>query len=306
MRSCLAYVMTSLHRRSNVYDHLPASEERNTIGVLRVVIQTLDITQNYIVRNPNPFVQLGIRGSNDFQSTSWVKSTCSANWVTESFSILVSSLEDVLELRVRDYHRLMRSTSIGVASFPLNLLKSDRARVGQVADVLDEGEVVGRILFDVLYYPVAEHEKGGSSDGNNSGLVLIQIIQADELQIETPICSGPCRLTVTLSLGWDNRPIHITPPTTFSGCPSWNSRFEFLCPDRTNTTVVAKMLATEHEGEPITIGYMCLPLDNLLETMQDSGTWWPLMGCPNGRLKLFATWKPILAESNNRNSLYMF
>ncbi len=42
-----------------------------------------------------------------------------------------------------------------------------------------------------------------------------------------------------------------------------------------------------------TLGYMSIPLRDLLDASEAEAVWWPLSGSPKGQLKMRAEWRAI-------------
>jgi Ca2+-dependent lipid-binding protein len=76
--------------------------------------------------------------------------------------------------------------------------------------------------------------------------------------------------------------------------PVWEAPYEFLCTDKENAVITAKVVDDRDFLKDPVIGYMSIKLVDLMEAKQlDNKDWFPLSGCKQGKLRLSAEWKPL-------------
>ncbi|KAF8971440.1 hypothetical protein BDZ97DRAFT_1240501 [Flammula alnicola] len=239
----------------------------------------------------------------------------SPNWFSESTDVIIYSLQENLEFEVLNQHRIIKPSLIGLATFSLGILDVEPRMIGEERAIhapKNPVDVKGTLLFDVFYYPVLFSSFSSSSNEegiqlSNAGIVTLRIQQAKDFIWEDYL-PAPSKLVATASLGWADAPIHVTAPSYFTGqAPVWNSAFDFICFEKTSTTIVIKIVDGEDHccKRPAALyGHVSVALDELLEAQDDverERGWWPLSGCPRGALRMTAHWKPI---EMNRNRIY--
>jgi Ca2+-dependent lipid-binding protein len=150
--------------------------------------------------------------------------------------------------------------------------------------------VNGTLLFDVFYYPILHPDLEKALRSTETGIVNLNIHQTKGIKRED---FYPRKLVATVSFSWTGPPSHKTPPVEFTDSLVWNSSFDFLCFDKGSTTVVIKIVDRD-DGKWVA-GHFSMALADLLELETEDGKveWFSLSGCPNGQLRLGATWNPI-------------
>jgi hypothetical protein len=100
----------------------------------------------------------------------------SPNWFSESFFVLIYSLQENLEFVVENYHRMLGSSVIGRATFPLSVLANDPIRTGEKRPILKiTNEVNGTLLFDIFYYPILHSDLIKELKSTSRTLCLLKI-----------------------------------------------------------------------------------------------------------------------------------
>ncbi|KAF9568518.1 hypothetical protein CPC08DRAFT_813560 [Agrocybe pediades] len=155
----------------------------------------------------------------------------------------------------------------------------------------------GSLLLDMFYYPILQ-----VPTCSNTSIVTLRIGQAKGLLVEgTDIHSEKkhSKLMVVTRMDWTSQPIHKSHEAYDVDEPSWNCSFDFLCFDKSSTTIVMKIVSKRWNGTHVEYGHVSLALNELVQADRDELGWWPLSGFPNGRLQVTADWKPIELHQDN-------
>ncbi|KDR84856.1 hypothetical protein GALMADRAFT_296299 [Galerina marginata CBS 339.88] len=293
-------VLACFGRSPRLYESISSNviSHQTVIGVVRVVVQAANIRKGFL--KPRPSVLIRVQGRADTQTTTRENKTHSPNWFAESTYVLVYSLQDSLEFEILNHHRIIRTGLIGQATFPLSLLDDDPRRTGEEVPIIkNSNKANGTLLFNIFYYPVSVSKEISSS--SYTGVITLFIWQAKGFNWES-YSKKPRKIIVMTSLGWTDGPIHETHPCDLSEVAVWNSSYDFLCFDRTSTTVVMKIVDLDQDKNLIVHGHISLALDELILAQDEKRDWWSLSGRPDGQLRVTAEWRPI---GMNRNSIYM-
>lgn len=126
--------------------------------------------------------------------------------------------------------------------------------------------------------------------GVDVGIVRLTIHQAKDLD-HTKSLSGDLNPFAKIYVGAH---MHKTPIVKHSNNPVWESSTEFLCADRSSSTIVVKILDDRDFLKDPVVGYMSIKLETLLEAQKIAGRdWWPLSNCKSGKVRMSVEWKPL-------------
>ncbi|KAF8202927.1 hypothetical protein BJ912DRAFT_333944 [Pholiota molesta] len=306
---------------SNAYQPIPSNlhtdrktDIGNAIGVIRVVVQAANLKKTLFT--PRPFVRIGTQSHPEAQHRTKIlaNKTHTPNWISESTDVIIYSLQEILEFRVMNEHRLFGPTFIGLATLQVGILDVEPRMIGVERAIGRDSRMAtvdakGSLLFDVFYYPVVASSNALisiSSEKNtqtmpsvisiDTGIVTLRIRQAKDFIWEDNL-PEPHKLVATATIGWEGDIVHKTPPSYFTGqTPVWNSSSDFICFDKACSVVVVKITDDEcvYSRDRAVYGHVTVALNELLIAQdEERREWWPLTGCPHGALSMSAQWKTI-------------
>jgi Ca2+-dependent lipid-binding protein len=214
-----------------------------------------------------------------------------------------------------DYNEHRKDTELGASMFELGKLSEDATQEDLSLPILKDGKEKGELRFDVSYFPVLMPQVGESGVEElpessalppffrdlslicnrraDVGIVRFTIHQAKDLDTSKPRTADMSPYAKVF-LGNSTVPTHTTARMKHTVQPIWESATEFLCANRTSSTITVNVIDDREFLKDPVIGSLSVRLEDLLNARKEAGRdWWPLSGCKSGRLRLTVDWKPL-------------
>lgn len=245
---------------------------------------------------PDPYVSLSIEHRAELAKTKFKRSSRNPYFGSTHYLLLNSSnLQESLTLNVFDHNDHFKDSELGTASYELRNLVEDATREGIVAKVLRDGKERGEIKLDLSYFPVLTPAKG--PDGHlepvpetSVGIVRLVLHQGKDLDMTKALTRDLNPLAKVLL---HHRVVHKTRTLKHTASPIWESTAEFIVSDRASSDITVKVIDEREILKDPVIGFLKVPLDDLLAAKTQQRDWFPLSGCNSGKLRMTVEWKPL-------------
>ncbi|KOS18733.1 Uncharacterized protein ESCO_000750 [Escovopsis weberi] len=275
---------------------LAGSPVDQAVGVLVVTLhgaQNLKNSDNF--GSLDPYAILTLNRRQELARTKAVEDNANPRW-NETHYIIVTSLNDTLDIQVWDKNGFRKSKELGAASFPLERLENLHVYENERLEVHGDGKSRGFVSCDLRYFPVLEATK--DADGkeippppSNSGILRFTVEQAKDLD-GTKSLVGLLNPYALMYL--NGKQVHQTKKMKRTNNPIWeNGSKEIFITDRKRAKLgVTLKDERELQSDPV-LGKYQIKLDDLLDCMDQGKEWYHLAGAQTGRVKMMAQWKPV-------------
>lgn len=122
------------------------------------------------------------------------------------------------------------------------------------------------------------------------GIVRLTIHQAKELDYSR---SGSRDLNPLAKVLLNRSLIHKTPIYKHTLSPVWESATEFVCTNKDQAVITAKVIDDRDLLKDPVVGYLSADLVYLLKAKEEGKDWFPLANCKSGKIRISAEWKPL-------------
>jgi Ca2+-dependent lipid-binding protein len=287
-------------------EEIMANQSNDSIGCIAVTIKRCTKLKTGATTKPNsinPYVQMKISNNGDIDEKTKAKKEINDPIFLETKYILINALQgNHLNLNVFDLIKDKADDKlIGTASFPLDELLQERNHSGLVKNLTESGKVVGKIEFDVNYYPTLPpivHEDGSKEVVTDSevGILKVTLHEAKDLDISqsvTGMLSPYAEIYVNGDLARACRQLRRTNE------PSWDESFESLITNQSETTV--QVLVKDAVDDKVVAQFDSNIEDIIFETSR--GQQWlqasPVEGSDDiPKIRISATWKPLVFDED--------
>ena len=285
-------------------EEIMANQSNDSIGCIAVTVKRCTKLKTGPTTKPNsinPYVQLKISNNGDIDEKTKAKKEINDPVFLESKYILINQLQgNHLNFNVFDLIKDKADDKlIGTTSFPLDELLQEKHHRGLVKNLTESGKVVGKIEFDVNYYPTLPpivHEDGTKEAVTDSevGILKITLHEAKDLDISqsvTGMLSPYAEVYVNGDLARACRQLRRTNE------PSWDESFESLITNQSETTV--QVLVKDAVDDKIVAQFDSNIEDIIFETSR--GQQWlqasPVKGFEDiPKIRISATWKALVFD----------
>ncbi|KAM0250555.1 hypothetical protein ACHAQJ_008565 [Trichoderma viride] len=276
---------------------LAGSPVDQAVGVLVVTLHgayNLKNTDNF-AGTVDPYAILTLNGRQELARTKTVDDNANPRW-NETHYIIVTSLNDTLNIQVFDKNGFRKSKELGMASFPLERIEDLHVYENERLEVLGGGKNRGVVSCDLRFFPVLEGRKdeNGKQEPppmSNQGILRFTVEQAKDLD-GTKSLVGLLNPYAIMFL--NGKVIHQTKKLKRVNNPIWdNGSKEILITDRKRAKLGVTVKDERDLSSDLTLGKYQIKLDDLLECMEQGKEWYHLSGAQTGRVKMTAQWKPV-------------
>ncbi|KAK0465244.1 uncharacterized protein EV420DRAFT_1637395 [Desarmillaria tabescens] len=227
------------------------------------------------------------------------------NWIMQSQEILIFSTDSALFFDVFDHSKYFKNTLIASASISVDDLTLICEPVTERLPLSKKGGLKGELLASVSFYPILpstaesstlsfSYRRASLPYESDVGVVHLTLDEAKDLK--SPVSSREANPRATIMLAVDGKAtrIYSTPPCKSTSEPKWHSHHTFLCTDKASSVILVDV--SDCGFKETNLGYMYIPLRDLLDRDESGPRWWALSGCQEGQLKMGAEWKPVKAD----------
>lgn len=230
--------------------------------------------------------------------------------------MLINSLNDVLTMQVFDWNDHRNDTELGVANFDLKTVEETPEQEMVMSKILQSGKERGDLQFAVNWYPVLQPKK--TSDGSHepvpesrkffaaewlqycaltlhlagSGIVKITVHQAKDLDRKQTVAHSQINPYARIML--QGKQISSTRTLKRTVAPAWEHSTECLVTDRPNAIFSVKIVDERGSSVDPVLGFVNVPLEDLLEAQEKQIEWFPLSGANSGKVRISAEFKPVM------------
>lgn len=287
-------------------EEIMAQQSNDSTGVVAVTITkcTKLKTGNPTAPNSiNPYVQLKTSGNADVDERTSVKDSINDPVFLETKYILVNTLEGN-HLNFNVFHLLKDKADdqlIGTTEFSLGDLLQEQHHTGVVKSITEGGRTVGKIEFDITYFPQLEPivlDDGTKEPVTDSeiGIMKLNLHGAKDLDISQSIIG---LLNPYAEIYVNNELVKSCRKLRQNNNPSWEQAFESLVTQQSSTRI--QVLIKDTVEDNIVAKLDANLQDLIFETSR--GNQWiscpPLL--PDGhpcKVKISATWKALSVEDD--------
>lgn len=244
---------------------------------------------------PDPYVLVTINGRTELARTRTIKQNANPSW-NETINIVVTSLQDALDLQVFDYNEYRKDRDLGNATFQLERLQEIEEYENETLEVFSNGKARGIITADIRFFPVLAETK--LEDGtvlpppeSLSGIARFTVEQAKDLD-GTKSLIGTLNPYAVLLL--NGKEVHTSKKLKRTNNPIWDDAHkELLITDR-KSAKLGLVIKDDRDlaGDPI-IGTYQIKLEDMLELTSKGQEWYNLANVKTGRAKMMLQWKPV-------------
>jgi Ca2+-dependent lipid-binding protein len=244
---------------------------------------------------PDPYATVMINNREVLGKTKTTKETTNPRW-GETINIIVSSLNDTLDLHVYDFNEYRKDTNIGEASFSLERFEEINEFENEQLELTLNNKSRGVIQADLRYFPVLKESK--LQDGTvqpppetSTGIVRFTIEQAKELD-GTKSLIGLLNPYAVLLL--NGREVHVTEKLKRTNNPIWSKNHKDLLITDRKTARLGLQIKDDREisTDPV-IGSYQIKLEDMLELSAKGQNEFNLSGVKTGKARMKIEWRPV-------------
>ncbi|KAA8913371.1 C2 domain-containing protein [Sphaerosporella brunnea] len=266
------------------------------IGVLAVTIH-----RAHGLKNPDkfggttdPYTVVTINQRQELARTKTIKETADPKW-NETKYIVVTNLNDSLDLQVFDYNEFRKDKELGVASFALEKLQEDSEHENVTIPVMNNGKPKGQISFDVRFFPIMEGRtlEDGTKEPvpeSNTGILRFTVAQCKDLDASKSVVG---KLSPYSQMILNGRIVHTTKTIKRNNDPIWGESHEMIITNRKACNLGVTIKDERGLMDDPVLGKYQIKLQDLLDSMAKGTEWFNLVGGKNARVKMTAQWKPV-------------
>jgi Ca2+-dependent lipid-binding protein len=267
------------------------------IGVVAVTLHGAQGLKNSdkFSGTPDPYAVMSLNKRQALAQTKVVKENANPRW-NETHYIIVSSLNDSLDLEIFDYNDIRKDKKLGSASFPLENVQEILEHENERLELTNDGKARGVLLCDIRFFPVLESKKldDGTEEPapeSNQGILRFTVEQAKELDGSKSMVG---LLNPYAMLLLNGKEVHTSKKLKRTNNPIWDNGFkEILITDKTKAKLgVAIKDDRDLTGDQV-IGTYQIKLEDMLDFMEKGQEWYNLSGAKTGRVKMMAQWRPV-------------
>lgn len=276
---------------------LAGSPVDQAVGVVAITLhgaQGLKNPDNFS-GNPDGYAVVTLNKRQPLAQTKVIKDTPNPRW-NETHYIIVSSLNDSLDIEVFDWNEFRKDKELGTASFPLENLEEIYEHENERLEIKSAGKARGVLMCDIRFFPVMEPDTEPDGEEEelpemNTGILRFTVEQAKDLDGSKSIVG---QLNPYAQLLLNGKEVHTTKKLKRTNNPIWdNGSKEILITDRKSAKLgVAVKDDRELAGDQI-LGTYQIKLDDMLELMAKGQDWYHLAQTKTGRVKMQAQWRPV-------------
>jgi Ca2+-dependent lipid-binding protein len=244
---------------------------------------------------PDPYAVVSLNRRQPLAQTKVIRENANPRW-NETHYVIITSINDSLDIDIYDSNDIRKDKKLGSASFPLENLEEVYEHENERLELTHDGKARGVLLCDVRFFPVLEPTK--LEDGtmepppdSNQGILRFTVEQAKELD-GTKSMVGFLNPYAMLLL--NGKEVHTTKKLKRTNDPIWdNGSKEILITDKKNARLgVAIKDDRDIAGDQL-IGTYQIKLEDMLDFMAKGQEWYTLAGAKTGRVKMMAQWRPV-------------
>ncbi|KAL2144777.1 hypothetical protein VTI28DRAFT_8539 [Corynascus sepedonium] len=244
---------------------------------------------------PDPYAVVSINKRQPLAQTKVVKENANPRW-NETHYVIITSLNDSLDVEVFDYNDIRKDKKLGSASFSLENVEEVYEHENERLELKHDGKARGVVLADIRFFPVLEPTQleDGSTEPppeSNQGILRFTVEQAKELDGSKSMVG---LLNPYAMLLLNGKEVHTTKKLKRTNNPIWdNGSKEILITDKKNAKLgVAIKDDRDIAGDQL-IGTYQIKLEDMLDLMAKGQDWYNLAGAKTGRVKMMAQWRPV-------------
>ncbi|KAM7205812.1 tricalbin-3 [Naviculisporaceae sp. PSN 640] len=268
------------------------------IGVVAITLHGAQGLKNpdAFAGTPDPYAVLSLSKRQPLAQTKVVKESNNPKW-NETLYVIVTSLNDTLDIEVFDYNDFRKDKKLGSTSFQLENFEEVYEHENERLELKHDGKPRGVITCDIRFFPVltAETLPDGTVEPvpeSNTGILRFTIEQAKDLDSSKSITG---LLNPYAQLILNNKPVHTTEKKKRTNNPVFSeSSKEILITDRKKARLGLIMKDDRDIAGDQVVGTYQIKLDDMLELMAKGHEWYNLSGVKSGRAKMLAQWKPVV------------
>lgn len=212
----------------------------SAIGCLAVKIRGAEFISTQSV---NPYVKYGLENGTVYQTD--IKSNTTVPIFNESKRFLISDLNSKLRFEMFNVNEKGTSLSLGEAYFELQDLLQDQILELNESKFIKNNKNVGRIIYDLKWYPVLKSEilpDGVKTNEPDSeiGIIDLDILSASDLDVSKSLVG---KLSTFVEVYIDNKLIETSRIVKGNNVPEYNFKFESLVFNK--STSILKILVKD-------------------------------------------------------------
>jgi Ca2+-dependent lipid-binding protein len=287
-------------------EEIMAQQSNDSIGVVAVTITKCTKLKTGNPTKPNsinPYVQLKTSGNADIDERTSVKDSINDPVFLETKYILVNTLEGN-HLNLNVFHLLKDKADdqlIGTTEFSLAELLQEQHHTGVVKSITEGGKTVGKIEFDITYFPQLEPfvlEDGTKEPVTDCevGIMKLNLHAAKDLDISDSIIG---LLNPYAEIYVNDELVKTCRKLRQNNNPSWEQAFESLITQQSKTRI--QVLVKDTVEDNIVAKLDANLQDLIFETSR--GNLW--ISCPpikpDGnpcKIKISAGWKALAMDDD--------
>lgn len=276
---------------------LAGSPVDQAIGVVAITIhgaQGLKNPDNFS-GNPDGYTVVSLNKRQPLAQTKVVKDTPNPRW-NETHYIIITSMNDSLDLEVFDWNEFRKDKELGTASFPLENLEEIYEHENERLEIKSAGKARGVLMCDIRFFPVLEptSEPDGQEEPppeTNTGILRFNVEQAKDLDGSKSIIGQLNPYAVLLLNG---KEVHTTKKLKRTNNPIWdNGSKEILITDRKSAKLGVVIKDDRDLAGDQVLGTYQIKLEDMLDLMAKGQDWYNLAQTKTGRVKMQAQWRPV-------------
>ncbi|KAI9299061.1 hypothetical protein K502DRAFT_322489 [Neoconidiobolus thromboides FSU 785] len=296
----------------NIEEMMGSSLENDLpIGVLKLTINNATGLKNVeLIGIIDPFVSINIEDRKELFKTKTIQNTTNPVW-DQTFDILIYSLNEKLNMIIKDENDVKKDRVLGLTQFDLSTLLNENNQ-NNCDKIIRNGKIRGDLTYKLSYYPVVEAIK--LEDGteeiiqSNSGVMKIIIRQIQGLEKQRKLLSsvpvvGGGKSKVTVNVKINGYSIYQTKSYDIMNLIVIESFTDQFIDDINTKVVTLELLSSNHM-----IGQLHFNMNQFLDEINKEDGWFEFNKNNDKekslvKIKLDAKWSSILMDATSHGNL---
>lgn len=288
-------------------EEIMAQQSNDSIGVAAITIKRVSHLKTGLEtkeESVNPFVQIKVQNNGDIDERTNIKKGTTNPVFLETKYLLLNNLNgnhitfNFFDFRPEEPQDFL----IGNLDFPLASLLQKETQLGIHKNIVEGGKVVGKVEFDIRWYPVLEPQvlEDGTKEENTEsevGILKLNLHEAKDLDIrESPVGL----LNPYAEIYINHELVKTTRKLRRKNEPSWEKSFESIITQQSETQI---QVLVKDAVEDNIVGKLDANLQDLIFETGRGQEWIKTLpakeGGPETKFRISAGWKALAMSDDS-------